>query len=213
MMILLSLDLSFFNTFPVPFQDVIAECCSRFRWECPYWKNLEEAVSVYSRNAFLFKYSEEGRNRRTFERCSRGSWSRRVFRRFVTCKMPTRILYSTPILINNDFLQKFGKGLDEVRPFSQYNSVDVILRASDQFFSPDGDVIGYAHAGRIWSFVSKFVMLDRFAKALDLTKTDPALPLPRKTFSSNYIGTASKVRIDLPYEYLKSLLILYDFRY
>ena len=40
-------------------------------------------------------------------------------------------------------------------------------------------------------------MLDRFAKALELTKVYPGLLLRKETFSSDYIGTVSKVGIFL----------------
>jgi hypothetical protein len=71
------------------------------------------------------------------------------------------------------------------------------LREANQFFSSDGHVIGYGSAGQIWSFVSKFVMLDRFAKAMGLTEFARGLPFPKKTISSDYVGTASKVGIYL----------------
>ena len=97
----------------------------------------------------------------------------------------------------NDPQQKCGKGIDEIHPFSDTTAVNVLLHETDHFFSPDCDIIGYNHAGRVWSIVSKFVMLDRFAKALELTKVYPGLLLRKETFSSDYIGTASKVEIFL----------------
>jgi hypothetical protein len=75
--------------------------------------------------------------------------------------------------------------------------VGVIYKEMDEFFAPDGDLIGYSRAGRLWNFVSKFVMLDRFAKALELTKVFPAPLFPKKTLSSDYLGTGSKVGMNL----------------
>jgi hypothetical protein len=50
-------------------------------------------------------------------------------------------------------LQKFGKGLDEVRPFSQTIGVDRVLQEANKFFTSDSEIVGSIYAGRIWSFV------------------------------------------------------------
>ena len=139
----------------------------------------------------------------TFERSSCGVWTGKIFCQIVNCKMTTRLSFQ----FFNDSQQKCGKGLDEIHPFSDTTAVDVLLRETDQLFSPDCDIIGYNNAGRIWSIVSKFMMLDQFAKALELTKVYPNLLLRKETFSSNYIGTASKVGI-----FLTFLHILRGFR-
>ena len=40
----------------------------------------------------------------------------------------------------NDSQQKCGKDLDEIHPFSDTTAVNVLLRETDQFFSPDCDI-------------------------------------------------------------------------
>jgi hypothetical protein len=89
--------------------------------------------------------------------------------------------------------QKFGKGLDQVHPFSETPAVDIIIRDAKNILSPNLDAVGSRHAGRIWGFVSKFVMLDRFGAALGSAKVNPGLPVPRMKCSPDYFGTASKV--------------------
>jgi hypothetical protein len=59
--------------------------------------------------------------------------------------------------------------------------------------SPKLDAVGPRNAGRIWGFISKFVMLDRFSEVLGATKVHPGLPVPRNTCLPDYIGTGGKV--------------------
>lgn len=56
------------------------------------------------------------------------------------------------------------------------------------------DDVGRKHASRIWAFMSKFVMLDRFCRTLGAAKVYPGPPVPKKMCSLDYMGTASKVR-------------------
>lgn len=72
--------------------------------------------------------------------------------------------------------------------------------------------VGWRNAGRIWGFMSKFVMLDRLSKALGAAKVYPGLSVPRKTCSSEYLGTGAKVRFFFPtcLKLLKQLQILED---
>jgi len=93
------------------------------------------------------------------------------------------------------FLQKFGKGLDEVHPFSDTSGVDVLLRESEYMLSLDMDAVGPKNASRIWGFMSKFVMLDRFSKTLGVANVYPGVRVPKRMCSLSYIGTASKVSI------------------
>jgi hypothetical protein len=62
--------------------------------------------------------------------------------------------------------KKFGKGLDEAHPFSDCPAAEVLTHDTEKMFSDNSDALGRKHAGRIWSFMSKFVVLDRFCKTL-----------------------------------------------
>jgi hypothetical protein len=55
------------------------------------------------------------------------------------------------------------------------------------------DNVGRKYAARIWGYLSKFVMLDRFCKTLGAAGVYPSPPMPKKTCSLDYLGTASKV--------------------
>lgn len=83
--------------------------------------------------------------------------------------------------------------MDEIHPFSDTVSVDVVLRDSERMLLPEMDAVGPKNASRIWGFMSKFVMLDRFLKTLGLAQMYVGHPVPRKIFSRDYLGTASKV--------------------
>ena len=61
--------------------------------------------------------------------------------------------------------------------------------------SEDISAVGPRNASRIWGFVSKFVMLDRFAKTLGLAEIHKAPPVRRTVCEEEYFGTAAKVRI------------------
>jgi hypothetical protein len=98
---------------------------------------------------------------------------------------------------SNDFRQKLGKGLDEVHPFSDTPAVDVVLREAGKILSPNSDAVSRNIAGRIWGFVSKFVMLDRFCKTLGVAEAFPAPSVPKRICNTDYFGTASRVIIFL----------------
>ena len=91
--------------------------------------------------------------------------------------------------------QKIGKGLDEVYPFSDTGSVDIILRDAQKILSED---VGPKNASQIWGFISKFVMLDHFIKALGAVEVHPGLLVPKKLCELEYLGKGSKVSIFLP---------------
>ena len=59
------------------------------------------------------------------------------------------------------------------------------------------DVVGPKNAARIWGFISKFVMFDRFIKALGIAEDHPGVLVPRKLCTDDYLGNASKVNIFL----------------
>jgi hypothetical protein len=88
-----------------------------------------------------------------------------------------------------------AKGLDEIHPFSDINSVDVVLREADTMLSPKMGLIGPRNAGRVWGFISKFIMLNRFAKTLFGTDFPPGCCVPRKVCTEDYLGSTTKVNI------------------
>ena len=94
---------------------------------------------------------------------------------------------------SNRFRQKFAKGLDEVHPFSDTFGVDGVLRNSQRMLSPNMVEVGLKNTTRIWGFVSKFVMLDRFAKTLFGTDFHSGLPVPRRRCKEYFLGTGAKV--------------------
>jgi hypothetical protein len=96
---------------------------------------------------------------------------------------------------SKNFPQKFGKGLDEVNPFSDTMAVDIVLRESEKMLSPNLNAVCPKNASRIWGFISKFVMLDRFSKVSGVAKVFPGHPVGRKGCSSEYVGTGFKVSL------------------
>ena len=75
--------------------------------------------------------------------------------------------------------------------------MDVILQEAEKILSPHLEAVSAKNAGRIWGFMSKFVMLDRFSKVLGAADTHPGLPIPRRTCLPDYLGTGAKVCISL----------------
>lgn len=61
--------------------------------------------------------------------------------------------------------------------------------------SPNIDAIPRKNSSRIWSFISKFVMLDRFTKALFGRDFHPGILVPKKICKEDYLGTAVRVSI------------------
>jgi hypothetical protein len=98
--------------------------------------------------------------------------------------------------------------LDEVHPFSDTDSVDLVLRESEHILSPHLDAVGRRNAARIWGFMSKFAMLDRFIKTLGVEKLHPGIPVPRNVCSTEYLGTGLKV--DNLFQNSTTLLIQLD---
>lgn len=86
-----------------------------------------------------------------------------------------------------------AKGLDDVHPFSDSHRVDVLLREADYIFSSNTDAVGRKAASRIWGFMSKFSMLDRFSKTLGVAERYPGVRRRRELCSSECIGTLSRV--------------------
>ena len=59
--------------------------------------------------------------------------------------------------------------------------------------SPNMNIVGPKNASRIWGFLSKFVMLDRFCKTLGAAEVYPGISVPKKMCSLDYLGTGFKV--------------------
>jgi hypothetical protein len=57
------------------------------------------------------------------------------------------------------------------------------------------EVVAPKKAARIWGFISKFVMFDRFIKALGIAKDHSGVRVPRKLCKVDYLGNGLKVRI------------------
>lgn len=75
--------------------------------------------------------------------------------------------------------------------------MDVILREEEMILSDALNAVGRRNAGRIWGFISKFVMLDRFTKTLGAAVVYPGIPMARKMCPQDYFGTGTKVSIFL----------------
>lgn len=71
--------------------------------------------------------------------------------------------------------------------------MDAMVRDADRMLV---DEIGPKNAARIWGFISKFVMLDRFFKTLR-TDFHPGVIVPKKICTKDYVGTGAKVSIYL----------------
>jgi hypothetical protein len=71
--------------------------------------------------------------------------------------------------------------------------VENVLRDAEIVLSSHFDAVSRGIAGRIWGFLSKFVMLDRFGKALGVADVYPGCSVPRKKYEKDYFGTASGV--------------------
>jgi hypothetical protein len=86
-----------------------------------------------------------------------------------------------------------GKGLDEVHPFSDTTGVSIVLEEAKYMLSRNLDATGPKNAARIWGFMSKFVMLDRFSSTLGSAKIYPGLTVPKTLRSKEDFGSTTKV--------------------
>ena len=67
------------------------------------------------------------------------------------------------------------------------------MRDAENLLSSDLAAVTAKNSARIWGFISKFVMLDRFLEPLGLAAVHPGTPVPRTIHSPEYFGTATKV--------------------
>ena|ERR1700679_836086 len=88
-----------------------------------------------------------------------------------------------------------GMGLDDVHPFGDTTGIDHLLRECEEIFLHTLDTVGAKNAARIWGFISKFVMLDRFVKALGIPEEHMGILVSRKLCEEDYLGTGLKVSI------------------
>lgn len=91
--------------------------------------------------------------------------------------------------------QKLARGLDEVYPFSETLRVEIVLREAEHILSDNVNAVTRNNASRIWGFMSKFAMLDRFSKSLDVAMEYPGIRIHRTVCSPDFIGTCSKVSV------------------
>lgn len=75
--------------------------------------------------------------------------------------------------------------------------VQTLLEESERMFSADLKVVGPKNASKIWGFISKFVMLDRFMKAVGVADIHPGLCVLRDARSPEHFGTANRVSMFL----------------
>jgi hypothetical protein len=150
---------------------------------------LEEASRILPDCPVLFKHPVNGRHGWIVRRNPQPTELRHFFRHSTTGKST----YISKPKIQICF-QKISEGLDQAHPFSDSYGVDIILREADDILSANLEMVGPKNASRIWGFLSKFVMVDRFSSVLGAAEFHPGLPVPRKTCSPDYIGTGAKVR-------------------
>ena len=83
--------------------------------------------------------------------------------------------------------------MDDVHPFSDTPGVDIVIREAEKMLSPDWISVGPKNASRIWGFMSKFAMVDRFAKTLGAAEVYPGQTVTKRTMSVEDLGRSSKV--------------------
>ncbi len=83
--------------------------------------------------------------------------------------------------------------LDRVHPFSDTTGVQGLLNDTEAIFREDTSTFGRNRASRVWGFISKFVMLDRFAQAFGAAEILPGSHRPRSGFPLQDIGGTANV--------------------
>lgn len=73
-----------------------------------------------------------------------------------------------------------------------------LLNDTEVIFREDVSTLGRNRASRVWGFISKFVMLDRFAKALGAAEIFTGSHCPRTESPLKDIGRAADVNTLLP---------------
>jgi hypothetical protein len=100
--------------------------------------------------------------------------------------------------------------LEDTHPFDDTDGVDIVLREASKMLPPHLEMIGAKTAGRIWGFLSKFVMLDRFSEVLGTAEVLPGLQVPRTMCLPDYLGTsAKKVSYHVPLQYITLLTMAF----
>lgn len=91
--------------------------------------------------------------------------------------------------------QKLSQGLDDVHPFSYTEGVDKVIRDAEKILSPDSASVSSKNASRIWAFMSKFVMLDRFVITFGVAEVYGGKSVPKQTLTREDVAGASQVWI------------------
>jgi hypothetical protein len=71
----------------------------------------------------------------------------------------------------------------------------VLLRDAEHLLSSRFDKVGPKNALRIWAFVSKFIILDRFSKTLGGAEVLPGPPVPKVLCLPDHIGSNRAERV------------------
>ena len=74
--------------------------------------------------------------------------------------------------------ERIGKRLSKFW-FITTPAVDVVLCEAEMILSDNSSSIGPKNLLQIWGFMSKFVMVDRFAKALGIADVYPGISVPK----------------------------------
>ena len=75
----------------------------------------------------------------------------------------------------------------------QITGLNIVLRDARIILSSHLETVSHNNAGLIWGFLSMFVMLDHFSKALGVADFHPGVVVPRKTYGKDYLGTSAGV--------------------
>jgi len=98
--------------------------------------------------------------------------------------------------------QEISQGLDQANPFNETSGVENVLKGAEDMLSLRVEAVGPKHAAQIWSFMSKFVMLDRLSAVLGTAEIDPGFSVPRKICLPEYLGTGARVTTTFPSRYI-----------
>lgn len=71
--------------------------------------------------------------------------------------------------------------------------MDNLIRDAAKIFTPHSSSVSAKNASRIWAFLSKFVMLDRFATTLGVREVHEGISVPKMSLSRADFAGASKV--------------------
>ena len=134
---------SSFFTSPV-IQDYEKFHLHHLQWENPDWKTLEKEQWVLQWPTLLFKCNEIGRYGWTITGHSEG-WKDKYFHVLLTVRFK---FFGLHIDVDN-FRKRFTKGLDEVHPFSDTPSVNMVLADAKWIFTSPMENVSVMNISRI----------------------------------------------------------------